>query len=68
MAESIVFRQQVHGEAEFNDGELAEIQRVGIERIEKDLLLQTTQVHRGNAEYSCIHANSFNAKSKLDRG
>jgi len=53
MAETIIFRKQVHGEVEFNDGEFAEIQTVGIEGIEKDLLLQTIQVHRGDTGYSC---------------
>jgi hypothetical protein len=69
MAETIgiVFREQVHGEVEFNDGEFAEIQTVGIEGIEKDLLLQTIQVHRGGA-IRVIHANNFNAKSWLGRG
>jgi len=53
MAETIVFRKRVQGEVEFNDGEFAEIQTVGIEGIEKDLLLQTIQVHRGDTGYSC---------------
>jgi hypothetical protein len=53
MAETIVFRKRVQGEVEFNDGEFAEIQTVGIEGIEKDLLLQTIQVHRGDTAYSC---------------
>jgi hypothetical protein len=53
MAELIVLRKQVHGEVEFNDGEFAEIQTVGIHGIEKDLLLQTIQVHRGDTGYSC---------------
>jgi hypothetical protein len=52
-AESIVFRMQVQGDVVFNDGECAAIQTVGIEGTEKDLLLQTIQVHRGDAEYSC---------------
>jgi hypothetical protein len=65
MAELIVFRKQVHGEVEFNDGEFAEIQAVGIHGIEKDLLLQTIQVHRGDTGYSC---EQFQKKSRLDRG
>jgi hypothetical protein len=38
--------KKVEGEVEFNDGEFAEIQTYGIEGIEKDLLLQTVQIHR----------------------
>jgi hypothetical protein len=53
IAETIVFRKQVHGEVEFNDGEFAEVQTVGIDGIEKDLLLQTIQVHRCDTEYPC---------------
>ena len=36
-----------------DDGELAEIQTVGIEGIEKNLLLKTIQTHRGDTSYSC---------------
>ena len=53
MTESLISRKPVHGEVEFNDGEFAEIQTVGIEGTEKDLLLQTIQLHRGNTGYSC---------------
>jgi hypothetical protein len=53
MTKSLISRKPVHGEVEFNDGEFAEIQTVGIEGIEKDLLLQTIQVHRGDTGYSC---------------
>jgi hypothetical protein len=34
-----------------DDGELAEIQTVGIEGIEKNLLLETIQMHRGDTGY-----------------
>jgi hypothetical protein len=53
MDESLICRKQVNGEVELNDGEFADIQTVGIEGIEKDLLLQTIQVHRGDTGYSC---------------
>jgi hypothetical protein len=36
-------------------GELAEIQTVGIEGNEKNLLLETIQMHRGDTSYSCEH-------------
>jgi hypothetical protein len=49
----IVSQKRVHGEVESNDGEFAEIQTVGIDGIEKDLLLETIQVHRGDTSYSC---------------
>jgi hypothetical protein len=38
-----------------DDGELAEIQTVGIEGIEKNLLLETIQMHWGDNSYSCEH-------------
>ena len=40
--------KQVEGEVEYNDGELAEIQTVGTDGIEKNLLLETIQMHRSN--------------------
>jgi hypothetical protein len=49
----IVSRKRVHGEVDYNDGEYAEVQTVGIEASEKDLLLETIQVHRGDTSYSC---------------
>ena len=41
-------RKRVEGEVEHNDGEFAEIQTIGTEGIEKDLLLETIQIHRGD--------------------
>ena len=43
----------MYGEVDYNDGEYAEVQTVGIEASEKDLLLETIQVHRGDTSYSC---------------
>jgi hypothetical protein len=40
--------KQVEGEVESNDGELPEIQTIGIEGIEKNLLLGTIQMHRSD--------------------
>ena len=40
--------KQVEGEVEYNDGELAEIQTVGTDGIEKNLLLETIQMHRSD--------------------
>ena len=48
----IFSQKRAHGEVEFNDGEFAEIQTVGIEAEEKDLLLETIQVHRNDTSYS----------------
>lgn len=42
--------KKVEGEVEYNDGEFAEVQRYGIEGIEKDLLLKTVQIHRNDAD------------------
>jgi hypothetical protein len=49
----IISQTRVHGEVEYNDGEFAEIQTIGIEGIEKNLLLETIQVHRKDTSYSC---------------
>jgi hypothetical protein len=46
----IVSQKRVHGEVEYNDGEFAEIQTVGIEGLEKDMLLETIQAHREDTE------------------
>jgi hypothetical protein len=48
----IISQKRVHGEVEYNDGEFAEIQTVGIDGGEKDLLLETIQVHREDTTYS----------------
>jgi hypothetical protein len=48
-----------------DDGELAEIQTVGIEGIEKNLLLKAIRMHRGDTSYS---ANSSSTSSLLERG
>jgi hypothetical protein len=49
----IVSQNRVHGEVEYNDGNFAEIQTVGIEGMEKDLLLETIQVHQHDTSYTC---------------
>jgi hypothetical protein len=38
--------KRVEGEVEYNDGEFAEVLTFGIEGIDKDLLLETIQLHR----------------------
>jgi hypothetical protein len=42
--------KRVEGQVEYNDGEFAEVQTVGIEGIEKNLFLETIQIHRGDAQ------------------
>lgn len=42
----MIITKKVKGEIDHNDGEFAEVQTFGIEGIEKDLLLGTTQIHR----------------------
>jgi hypothetical protein len=49
----VISQTRVRGEVEYNDGEFAEIQTVGIEASETDLLLKTIQVHREDTSYSC---------------
>ena len=41
----MVIRKKVEGRVDYNDGEFAEVQTVGIEGIEQDLLLETIQIH-----------------------
>jgi hypothetical protein len=48
----VISHRQVHGEVECNDGEFAEIQTVGIDDIEKDLLTERIQIHREDTKYS----------------
>jgi hypothetical protein len=43
-------RKRVEGEVEYNDGEFAEIQTIGVEGIEKNLCLETIQIHRCDTE------------------
>jgi hypothetical protein len=38
--------KRVEGEVDYNDGEFAEIQTIGIEGIEKNRCLETIQIHR----------------------
>jgi len=42
--------KRVEGRVEYNDGEFAEIQTIGIEGIEKDLWLDTVQIHREDTD------------------
>jgi hypothetical protein len=42
----MVVRKRVEGRIDYNDGEFAEVQTVGIEGIEQDLFLGTIQIHR----------------------
>jgi len=42
----MVVRKRVEGRVDFNDGEFAEVQIVGTDGIEKDLWLETIQLHR----------------------
>ncbi|MFL6305715.1 MAG: hypothetical protein ACJ72H_19475 [Candidatus Sulfotelmatobacter sp.] len=46
----MIVTKRVEGEVQFNDGEFAELQTYGIEGIEKDLLLQTVQIHREDTD------------------
>lgn len=41
---------RVEGAVNYNDGSVAEVQTYGIEGIEKDLLLETIQLHRGDTQ------------------
>jgi hypothetical protein len=62
-----MIRKDVRGVVEYNDGEFAEIQTVGIEGIEKALLLCKIQLHREDTDDSRQEFQSrtlFAAKKK----
>ena len=42
----MIITKKVAGEVHFNNGEFAEVQTIGVEGIEEDLLLDTLQLHR----------------------
>ena len=46
----LLISKAVKGRIEYNDGEFAEVQTVGIEGIEEDLLLATIQIHRWDTQ------------------
>ena len=46
----MIVTKRVEGEIEFNDGEFAVVQTYGIDGIEKHILLETIQVHRGDTD------------------
>ena len=46
----MIVRKQVEGAVQYNNGEFAEVDTIGIEGLEKDLLLETIQVHRCDTE------------------
>ena len=43
-------RKRLAGEVQYNDGQFAEIQTVGTEGLEKNLLLDTIQLHREDTD------------------
>jgi len=46
----MIIRQRVEGEVKYNDGKLAEVLTYGIEGIEKNILLETIQIHCEDTE------------------
>jgi hypothetical protein len=42
----VVFRNRVDGEIDYNDGESARVQTIGVEKIERDFLLKTIRIRR----------------------
>ena len=45
-----VVRKRVAGAIEFNDGEFSEIQTIGMEGIENNLILETLKIHHSDTE------------------
>ena len=48
----MIIRTRVEGEVQYNDGQFAEIQTVGTEGIDENLLLDTIQLHREDTDLS----------------
>ena len=48
----MIIHQKLQGQVEYNDGEFAEVLTVGMEAIEKNLLLDTVQIHRSDTNDS----------------
>ena len=48
----MLISKRVEGEVDYNDGSFAEVQTYGIEGIEKNLLLDTIQLHIEDTEYT----------------
>ena len=46
----MIVRKQVEGAVQYNNEEFAEVDTIGIEKVEKDFLLETIQVHRCDTE------------------
>lgn len=46
----LLISKAVKGRIQYNDGEFAEVQTVGIEGIEENLLLATIQIHRWDTQ------------------
>ena len=46
----MLISKRVAGEVDYNDGEFAEVQTIGIEGIEEDLLLEPIQISRDDTE------------------
>ena len=56
--------KRVEGEVQYNNGEFAEVLTFGIDGFEKDLALETIQIH---CEEQMIHLSSFSNGSPLAR-
>ena len=46
----MIIAKKVAGDVDLNDGEFAEVTTIGVEVIEKDLLLDTFQIHREDTD------------------
>jgi len=51
----MIITKKVAGEVDLNNGEFAEVQTIGIDGIEKDLLLDTFQIHREDTDDTPHH-------------
>ena len=61
----MIIRKRTAGKILYNDGEFAEVQLVGIEGDEENLLLESTQIHRCDTDDS---PRSFSVGSQLADG
>jgi hypothetical protein len=65
----MVMRKKVEGQIDYNDGEFAKVQTIGIKGIEKDLWLGTLQIHRrSTAKTHAIRPKNSSVGSRLACG
>jgi len=63
----VIITKRVEGEVDYNDGDFAEVNTIGVEGKEKDLGLGTLQIHREDTQDTpCEFRERFSAGTRLD--